>query len=51
MPRLAEGLDDRDVGPWFYAGFDSECADCGGQIFEGDRARFVDDEVVGECCG
>lgn len=28
-----------DFGPWFTAGFDSDCDECGGPIDEGDRIR------------
>jgi len=26
-------------GPWFRAGFDSDCDECGGLIIEGERIR------------
>ena len=39
------------AGGWFDARFESECAGCATTIFEGDRARYVDDEVVCEACG
>lgn len=39
------------VGPWFTASFDSGCAGCGGHIYEGYQARYVDGEVVCEDCG
>ena len=34
----------------FIARFDSDCTECGGPILEGDRAAYVDDEVVCEEC-
>lgn len=40
-----------DVGPWFRASFDSECEGCGDQIYQDDRARYVDGVVVCEMCG
>jgi len=38
------------MGASFTARFDSECADCGGLILEGDPAGYVDDEVCCEEC-
>lgn len=40
-----------DLGAWFTARYDSECASCGDEIEEGDRGRYVNDEVVCEDCG
>jgi len=38
------------MGATFIARYDSECADCGGTIFEGDSAGYVDDDVCCEGC-
>jgi hypothetical protein len=40
-----------DLGPWFLARFDSDCAECLTIILEGDEARYKDGEVVCESCG
>lgn len=34
----------------FTARFDSDCAECGGVIFEDDEAGYVGDEVCCERC-
>lgn len=36
MPRLGRAIEPGGTGPWFTAGYDSDCAE-GDQIFEGDR--------------
>lgn len=46
-----QSLARRDLGSWFTARYNSECAECGEEIREGDQARYKDGEVVCEHCG
>ena len=46
-----DSLATRDVGLWFTASFDSDCAECLSRIYEGDQARYANGEVVCEICG
>lgn len=38
------------LGPTFYARFDSECTECGNDVWEGDLAGFMDDQFVCDAC-
>lgn len=51
MALVRGGQPDSDWGPWFTAGFDSDCAGCHGPIDEGDNIRYdpVGDVVCEEC--
>lgn len=42
QPDMSQG----DIGPWFNAAFDGECAE-GHTVDEGDEIRYVDGEL--EC--
>jgi hypothetical protein len=39
-------------GPWITARFDSDCDECGAEMFEGDEIRSDGEgSWIGRCCG